>query len=151
MIGIGIGIYYFATQEIQFLTSAMLLFFIAIGALISFGIWVDTRTSITVNAKQVIYKSPFKELTLDWDQILQIRSAQARLLWRVVIASKDAHFRLRVSPSISEEDNLTDLLALPDGDRLVQIISGMAGLNLPIQKEDEWVSSSKSLNAGSNK
>jgi len=151
VMGIGLGIYYFATQKIQCLTSGMLFLFLSVGALISFGIWVDTRTSINVNSIRLIYKSPFKELNLDWDQVLQVRATQARRLWRVIIASADNHFRLRVSSSASEEDDTTNLLALPDGDRLVQIILGMADLTHPNQEEDEWVSTSKSSNVSRDK
>lgn len=150
-IGIGLGIYYIKTQEIQIITSGMLFFFLSAGALISFGAWVDKRTIIRVNSQRLIYRSPFKELNLNWDQILQVRATQARRLWRIIVASRDAHFRLRVSTSASEEENLTDFLALPDGERLVQIISGMAGLTHVLMEDDEWVSSSEtSYESGDN-
>jgi hypothetical protein len=138
-IALALGIFYVLTQTVQCLTAGLLLFFLISGGLISFGIWIDTRTSIRVSREGVRYKNPFKEVELGWDKVNSVHAAKAGSVWKIAVTGMDQYFTLRVSESPEGKDSPRAFLVIPNGDRLVRIICGNAKLSDPKLIGEDWV------------
>jgi hypothetical protein len=137
--GLILAIFYFTTREIQFLTAGLLLFFLAAGVMITFGLWADSRTSAKISPDYLHYQSPFRNVKLEWDQVEEVRAAEAGAVWRVIVIGANRYFRIRVLENEEESDTSRRFLSLPQADRFIRIICGMAKLKYPRQFEDEWI------------
>jgi hypothetical protein len=136
--GLVLAIVYVSTREIQFLTGAMFVFFLATSLLITFGMWVDSRTSAKVSPDHLHFQSPFRNVKLEWDQVEEVRAVKAGTVWRVVVVGASRYFRIRVLEKREGSDASRQILSFPQADRFVRIICGMAKLKHPIQHEGEW-------------
>ena len=141
VIGLILTIFYFTTRETQCLTGALFIFFLIAGFLITFGLWVDTKTIVLISPEYLHYKSPFRNVKLAWEQVEQVRAVEAGDVWRVAVIGMDRYFRIRVLDSKDDVESSKRFLVMPDADRLIRIICGMAKLQNPRRDEDEWVCS----------
>jgi hypothetical protein len=139
VIGLLLTIFYFVTREVQCLTAGLFIFFLAAALLITFGLWVDSKTFAKVSPQYLHYKSPFREVRLEWDQVEELRAIEAGSVWRVVVFGAGRYFRIRVLESEEEIEQGRRFLVIPQADRLVRIICGMAKLRYPRESEEEWI------------
>lgn len=139
VIGLILTILYFTTLETQCLTGALFIFFLIAGFLITFGLWVDSKTIVLVSPKFLHYKSPFRNVKLAWEQVEQVRAVEAGDVWRVAVIGLNRYFRIRVLDSKEDVESSKRILVMPDADRLIRIICGMAKLQNPRKDEDEWI------------
>lgn len=138
-IGFVLAIFYFTTREIQCLTGGLFIFFLASGLLITFGLWVDSRTVAKVTAEYLHYKSPFRDVQLEWDQVEEVRALDAGSVWRVVIIGNNKYFRIRVRVNEDDTDAGRHFLVFPQSDQLIRIICGMAKLRPPRLIDEKWI------------
>ena len=138
-IGFVLAIFYFTAREIQCLAGGLFIFFLGAGLLITFGLWVDSRTIAKVTAQYLHYKSPFRDLKLEWNQVEEVRAINAGSVWRVVIIGNNKYFRIRVRGDDGAKDANGRFLVFPQSDQLVRIICGMAKLSHPRRIDHEWI------------
>jgi hypothetical protein len=139
VVGLVLTIFYFATREIQCLTGGLFVFFLIAGLLITFGLWVDSKTFAKVSPDGLHFKSPFRNVNLNWDQVDEVRAIKAGTVWRVIVKGGGRYFRLRVLEDEETSETGRRFMVIPQADRLVRIICGMAKLRYPRNIEDEWV------------
>lgn len=139
LIGIAAMITIFKSGQIPCLTMAIFLFFLFAAILITFSHWVDSQTSILVTPSQISYQSPFRRFLQNWDQISELTLIKAGHFWRVTIRSEHSFFMIRVDAGLASKPSPERILALPNGDRLVRIICGMANLSQVDEVGDSWV------------
>lgn len=139
VIGLLLTIFYFVTREIQCLTAGLFIFFLGAAILITFGLWVDSKTFANVSPEGLQYKSPFRDVKLQWDQVEEVRAMEAGTVWRVVILGAGRYFRIRVHEGEDDSEKGRRFLVMPQADRMVRIICGMAKLPHPRRIEEEWV------------
>ena len=139
VIGSLLTIFYFVTREVQCLTAGLFIFFLGAAILITFGLWVDSKTFAKVSPEHLHFKSPFRDVRLEWDQVEELRAMEAGNVWRVVVSGADRYFRIRVLENEDETESGRRFLVIPKADRLVRIICGMAKLRHPRKIEEEWV------------
>jgi hypothetical protein len=139
VIGLLLTIFYFVTREIQCLTAGLFIFFLGAATLITFGLWVDSKTFAQVSPDFLHYKSPFRNVRLEWDQIEEVRAMDAGSVWRVVVYGAGRYFRIRVLEDEEVAEQGRRFLVIPQADRLVRIICGMAKLRFPREFEEEWI------------
>jgi nicotinamide riboside transporter PnuC len=121
------------------LTILLLVFFLIAAILISFSHWADSKTLIRVTPPQLSYQSPFRKIQQDWDQVLEINAQKTGRFWRIVVNLEQSFFSFKVNAASELKTQPEQVLALPQGDRLVRIICGMANL-LQIQNtEENWI------------
>jgi hypothetical protein len=139
LIAVALGIYYLLTQSVQCMTAGLFLFFLASGAVITFGIWTDARTRVDLSRAGLHYNSPFRDVILDWADLQSLRASKAGAVWKVTVSGADQYFTLRISEEPLTEDNPRGFLVLPEGDRLVRLICGTARLSNPKLQDADWV------------
>ncbi len=139
LLAVAIVLQIWRTGQSHCVTIALFVFFFFAALLIIFSRWVDSRTQITVNLTSISYRSPFRVVSLNWDEILEIRSIQAGHGWRVAVQSNESPFSFRVPASPQPNSSAASILALPRGTYLTQIICGMARLTEPEYQDQEWV------------
>lgn len=140
-VGLPLAVFYFTTREVQCLTAGLFVFFISAAVLITFGLWADARTFARVTPQNLHYKSPFRSVNLTWDQVDEVRAADAGAVWRVVVIGANRYFRLRVLREEDSSESKRRFLVFPQADQLIRIICGMAKLRNPRLIEDEWICS----------
>lgn len=138
-VGLPLAIFYFTTREVQCLTAGLFIFFLCAAALITFGLWADSRTFALVTPEYLRYKSPFRTVNLTWDQVEEVRAADAGAVWRVVVIGANRYFRVRVLREEDPPESKRRFLVFPQADQFIRIICGMAKLRNPRKIEDEWV------------
>lgn len=139
LIALALIIYYVRIREIQFLTLGMFLFFLASGFLISFGIWMDARTSVKISFDRLHYKSPLRDVNLSWDDLYSLRASNAGQVWKITVTGSEGYFSFRVFDGAIPETNPRGFLVLPEGDRLVRLICGMAELSSAKSEGEDWL------------
>lgn len=139
VIGLILTIFYFTTWKTQCLTGALFIFFLIASFLITFGLWVDSKTIVLVSPEFLHYKSPFRNVKLAWEQVEQVRAVEAGDVWRVAVIGLNRYFRIRVLDSKDDVESSNRFLVMPHADRLIRIICGMAKMRNPRMDEDEWV------------
>jgi hypothetical protein len=117
----------------------MFIFFLSAAILITFGIWADSRTYAQATPEYLLYKSPFRTVYLTWDQVMEVRAAEAGAVWRVVVSGVNGYFRMRVLREEEPSESKIRFLVFPQADQFIRIICGMAKLNDPRLDEDEWI------------
>lgn len=139
LIALALVIYYVRIRQVQFLTFGMFLFFLASGVLISFGIWTDARTSVKISVDRIHYKSPFRDVDLKWENISSLIASKSGEIWKITVTGSDQYFSFRASDGPLPENNPRGFLVLPEGDRIVRLIGGMAKMSGPKLVDEDWM------------
>ncbi len=125
--------------QIPCLTVQLFIFFLLAAILITFSHWVDTKTIIHVTPSQLSYQSPFRRFLQNWDQISEIRTIKVGSFWRVLISGEQSSFTIRVHVGGTSKTQAERFLGLPNGDRLLRIVCGMAGLSQVKKVGEAWI------------
>jgi hypothetical protein len=89
---------------------------------------MDANTVFSVDESGLHQNSPLRKVTTPWDQISALRASPAGIVWRIVVSDPLQHIRFRVQRNPDSDSRNDFPLALPNGDRLLQIILGMGKL-----------------------
>jgi hypothetical protein len=111
--------------------------------MISFGNWLEMRTSISVSSSGIHYQSPIRRVHLTWENVDCLGALKSRLGWRVLVEGEGGRFNFRTGGRIAIGSLEAPLTGYPDGERLASIIRGMAGLAAPTLEEGIWLSGRK--------
>ena len=118
----------------------ILVFLFTASLLISYGNWMESRTSIQVSETGIRFASPVRRLSFSWPDIDCLAALKTRVGWRVMVEGEQGSFTFRTGGKIAIGSLEAPLTGYPDGERLASLIRGMAGLAAPIQEEGIWFS-----------
>ncbi len=121
------------------LAAALIVLFASVGALISFGNWMDLRTSIRVGGDGVQFSSPLRRVELVWNEILELHALRIGKGWRIVVRGKGRAFHFRTPTSIALGSGPGMMVGFPEGERLAGLICGRAGLKMLTREAHGWV------------
>lgn len=113
-------------------------FFGVIGLWISFGNWIDRRTSIEVSDASLRYRSPLRSIMLGWKDVDELWAIPSGSSWRIVVRGGGVHFGFR-TPSKLRLGRRSVQVGFPGGERLAGLIQGLSGLGRPTRSKDGWV------------
>jgi hypothetical protein len=113
-------------------------FFGAIGLWISFGNWIDRRTAVEVSGAGIRYRSPLRNIALDWQDVDELWALPSGSSWRIVVRGRDVRFGFRTSSELRVGKRFVQI-GFPEGERLAGLIRGLSGLSGPVGSNDGWV------------
>jgi hypothetical protein len=117
----------------------LLLGFGLAAALISFSNWMDGNTEVRVSPEGIHYHSPVRDIQLAWGQIGQLRAGQVGGSWRVAVEGEEGGFHFRTGTVLGESTARPFRFGFLEGEALVSLILGGAGLTDLRQDEATWI------------
>ncbi len=114
-------------------------FFGAAAILISLGNWMDVNTRIEVDEAGLRYRSPVRQVRLGWGEVEEVYAMPAGQGWRVTVSGAGHSFGLRTASELTFAGWGNLAYGFPQGERLVRLILGQAGLAEPVAQDRGWV------------
>ncbi|HJS28305.1 MAG TPA: hypothetical protein VJ768_01695 [Anaerolineales bacterium] len=104
-------------------------FFLLSALVISFGNWMERRTSLRIEPDRLFYSNGVRKVSLSWDEIREIRLGEDRLSNKVYIYGESAQFQIRLQsePRFDREEHR--LYGFREGDEILRAISERSGKN----------------------
>ncbi len=109
------------------------------GGVISFGNWVDRRTTIHFGPQGVAFESPLRRVHFAWEEIREVWYIPGWRGGRVVVRGRDCGFQYRTLAELSLGTSRRFAFGVEGGDRLAGWIRARAGLGEPEREERAWV------------
>lgn len=122
-------------------------FFGVISLWISFGNWIDRRTSVEVSGGVLRYRSPMRILSMQWDSVDQLWAIPSGSSWRIVIHGHGARFGFRTAAELRLGKRSLQI-GYHEGEHLAWLIRRRSGLGPPAKENGGWVCSRKGDNPG---
>lgn len=113
-------------------------------ALITFGNWMESGTSIRISRRGIHYRSPLRNVASTWDEVQRLRAAPLRQGWRIAVTCHGGRFLFRTAGRLELGSSESMLLGIQGGRELVETIVKRAQLNEIVADEGAWIATRSS-------
>lgn len=135
-----VGVYVlWKTKGISLFTPAIFFMLLMVASIISFGNWVDRRTSIRISSEMVFYRSPIRKVELGLNAIESLWAVPAGRGWRILVRGEGQLFHFRTGIHLESRSGAEMHTGIEGGERLAGIIRHGAGLSALEHEDGVWV------------
>jgi hypothetical protein len=133
------GVVFARSGRVPVFPLLLLLGFWSAALMISFSNWMDIRTQVSVSPAGVHYRSPVRDVPLDWGQVCELRAVRVGGSWRITVEGEGAGFHFRTATVLGANTARPFRYGFPEGELLVSLILGGASLTEISRGGDTWI------------
>lgn len=105
---------------------------------ISFGNWMDRRTTIKVGDGGIAFENGIRKVAFRWHEVARVNVIPARWGKTVQVIGEDAHFEFRTLGEVQYQGEVRGRMGFADGEALLQEILQKTGLTLTKEEEGRY-------------
>ena len=98
-------------------------FFFLVAIVISFGNWMDRKTSIRISDDFLIYRNGLRTVTLRWNEIKEIQLYEDRLGEKALVLGENTHFGIRLFGEVHYKGEKRGVFGFQEGKEILRLIS----------------------------
>lgn len=133
------GILWARSGEIPLFPLLLMLGFWSTALMISFSNWMDLRTQVRVSPAGLRYRSPVRDVALDWREVRELRAGPVGGSWRIAVNGEGGGFHFRTATVLGAKTARPFRYGFPEGARIVSLILGGAGLTAVSRVGGTWI------------
>jgi hypothetical protein len=123
------GLFFLSRQESLPFWAWFLFAILAFSAMsISLGNWMDRKTMLRIDERGVDFENGLRKTRMDWDNILEIRTAPARWGTSVEVISNHNHFAFTTLGEMKFQGQVRSKTGFPAGKEILDELLCSAGL-----------------------